>query len=554
MNNDATSAKEYDNILKIWFKKNKVLFEQNGYNEITDTNKQINFVFQHNIICNVFNIDRIQAFEYIVEGHDDGGIDCFWCDDDFNVYIIQTKYSSSFIQKGIEEAVMTKIASFITILEDSNANITIYNKNLQEKIGEFRDKFNEFKTPNYQVYIVNNGIKWGDNSNRLIDNHPNSHTKWHYLNHNDLIEYHYSPPKRNEYEISLTKSWYSNSIDNKFVKVVHGIINVKSIFELIKYFGDNIIDKNVRNYLGLDNEVNMKIVETLQKQPEYFYLLNNGITIIAEKISYNERISNDLKLKLENLSIINGGQTCNTIYQLFKDRAQEIPENCEVMIRIIEIGSDKFKQNLYQEIAIATNNQSPIIKPDLVANDEIQRKLEIELKKLGLNYRRKRTEEMQHNDITPAVLAEAVLSVKIGLFNEAKYQRRKHFDEYFYRQIFNNLSAQDASVIIKIFRYCENMRKNTKISNDKHDILKYSCSYKIGNLIYHDIKKQYQDIKQNYNKILPMIENGSMRELYDNFINLMIDYLDKYHNKNDNWNQVSYLEIKKFIFNMTIKS
>ena len=74
-----------------------------------------------------------------------------------------------------------------------------------------------------------------------------------------------------------------------------------------------LFSDNVRDYQG-DTIVNKEIYETIKNDPTKFCLLNNGITVICDSL-----ISNNRKITLRNPQIVNGCQTCSTIYKASRD-------------------------------------------------------------------------------------------------------------------------------------------------------------------------------------------------------------------------------------------
>lgn len=75
-----------------------------------------------------------------------------------------------------------------------------------------------------------------------------------------------------------------------------------------------IFDSNVRDYLGL-NPVNIDIMNTLSdsESPEFWWL-NNGITIIG---THAHIVGN--AISIENVQIVNGLQTSESIYNYFNE-------------------------------------------------------------------------------------------------------------------------------------------------------------------------------------------------------------------------------------------
>lgn len=113
---------------------------------------------------------------------------------------------------------------------------------------------------------------------------------------------------------------------------------------------------NVRDDLGEKNPVNSDIDATLaNKNFSSFPLLNNGITIIAEK---NQGTGS--KFILENFQIVNGCQTSNVLY---KHKDIDGIDELNVPVKLI-ITSD---EDIKNETIIATNNQTQIKEEQLIA-------------------------------------------------------------------------------------------------------------------------------------------------------------------------------------------
>ncbi len=140
-----------------------------------------------------------------------------------------------------------------------------------------------------------------------------------------------------------------------------------------------------------------------------------------------------------------------------------------------------------------------------------------------MNYKIKRdSHKTDNNDISPAILAEAVLVVLKQKFKEAKYGRNKHFTKY-YDDIFKDLTAEQAIISVKLFRYAEKERR--KANEDK---IAYYGSYMIATTMYNLINLELkQDFVNNinYNNYILYTENGKISDLYSNTHNFIKDSL-----------------------------
>ena len=108
----------------------------------------------------------------------------------------------------------------------------------------------------------------------------------------------------------------------------------------------------------------------LSEERGNFYFYNNGITLTCDKFLYNAFQSGDFPVKVENLQIINGGQTCMTIYKtLMQTSPEAIPQDAYVLVRLYQLPSEN--EDLVRQITYATNSQNPVDLRDLKANDTI---------------------------------------------------------------------------------------------------------------------------------------------------------------------------------------
>jgi hypothetical protein len=134
---------------------------------------------------------------------------------------------------------------------------------------------------------------------------------------------------------SIEKSFeFSNRITLPVIKNVKesyiGLIDTQSIISLMTDDNDQILNvfyDNVRDYQGT-NKVNTEIAETLTSDDskDSFAILNNGITIVAEKL----KTSRDT-FSISNYQIING---CQTSHVLFENK-DNLDSTVQVPIKLI---------------------------------------------------------------------------------------------------------------------------------------------------------------------------------------------------------------------------
>ncbi|MGL4508681.1 AIPR family protein [Cetobacterium sp.] len=212
----------------------------------------------------------------------------------------------------------------------------------------------------------------------------------------------------------------------------------------------NILFDNVRGFLG-STKYNEGIRKTLQNEGEKFFMYNNGITMTAKTIEAKEiNGATKVKVKLEGLQVVNGGQTLKTVAKFKEElREDEISKlyNSYVLLRIFKIGG---APELATKIAEYTNSQNSISIIDLksLGNDQIL--LEKYLKEHKIFYKRKIGEITENLDyitsITLEKLGQILYSIN-GRPHSASNSKKKIFEIY-YDETFTNIKLEEIPEII----------------------------------------------------------------------------------------------------------
>lgn len=235
-------------------------------------------------------------------------------------------------------------------------------------------------------------------------------------------------------------------------------------------FNDQIIEKNVRRYLGRKkSKYNESIVKTLQTEPELFFLYNNGITIIVDDTEIIEEFSDSKRYNLKNLQIVNGGQTVRAVYDFIKSQTTnwfESLKNAKVLIKLVKVDNDKVRS---EKIAEYTNSQNPISNIDLRSNDNVQIRLETFFNQNNYGYNRK----VGDLDASYTDYPETLEMVKLGqlLFSKNGYPhmasntRSKIFGTE-YEKIFSVENILEQS--LELFKLFLDIKKNYNELSDKY--------------------------------------------------------------------------------------
>jgi hypothetical protein len=141
---------------------------------------------------------------------------------------------------------------------------------------------------------------------------------------------------------------------------------------------DLLYEKNVRKFLGNKRKVNKGIEKTIETNPERFGLYNNGITIVAEKLSR----SDVGELSLVNPFIVNGCQTTRSIWSVLQRKLNaggSAPTEKQtewearlkqgvVVTKIVLVGAGG--EELLTETTRYTNMQNAVGEKDFIALEE----------------------------------------------------------------------------------------------------------------------------------------------------------------------------------------
>lgn len=478
-------------------------------------------------------IDLNEALSYITDGGNDGGFDAAYIDTNqegqMNVVLFQSKYKaditkeSHFPANAIEKAVNTVKTVFDP---DASANL---NENSQRVVNEIRSLILDGYIPYVTFVMVNNGIRWTDDAQTYIDNAfgQQEYVQFEHFGYDEILGYIEQVKPINT---QMQLSGVAIQENFNFKRVIIGKLRVSEIKKLMEEYGDKLLERNIRKYLGR-NAINEEISKTLKSDKRAnFFFYNNGITMICSKFSYNALQEKNWLVKTEGLQIINGGQTCRTIWQTLEENDDISSEDVYVLVRIYEL-NDSDDEDIVNTITYATNHQNPVDLRDLRSNSIQQINLKTAASDLGYNYKPKRDNESSQGSIPATVAAEAVMSIWRMQPHIAKYKKGELFGLY-YNQIFDNLNAAQMILAVAIFRYCDANRKKASDSPDIMATRSYS-NYFIACMIGQRVLRQ-NDI--NIDQLT-----------HSNFV-LIKDYFEKNKEALVSWAEFALIDVLRSYF------
>lgn len=155
-----------------------------------------------------------------------------------------------------------------------------------------------------------------------------------------------------------------------------------------------LFSDNIRSFLGFKVRPNQRMKETLSNPDSsiYFPLLNNGVTIICERMEIPSTLqSGKYILPAYNPIIVNGLQTTRVIYEVLQEMKQKgihKLQNVFVNVRLYETSDTE----IVEKITDATNTQTPISYKDKVSNKDFNLYVKEVFANQGISYITKRGE------------------------------------------------------------------------------------------------------------------------------------------------------------------
>jgi hypothetical protein len=188
-----------------------------------------------------------------------------------------------------------------------------------------------------------------------------------------------------EFDVDLTK-WSKGvkvlpaNTSSDGVSTYLGVMPGQLLSEIYNEFGQRLLESNVRTFLDFRAGTNRGMRKSLLQEPENFFAYNNGITVTASKIETQTFDGQIHVTKIENMQIVNGGQTTAAIYFSPREKGSIKGLNEEkhfkdidlqkvyVQMKLTVVGDKETSDIMKSNIATFANSQNSIQLSDLVSN------------------------------------------------------------------------------------------------------------------------------------------------------------------------------------------
>lgn len=455
---------------------------------------------------------------------------------DLDVWVIQSKTSNSFDATTLEklQATVLNIFDFSRL---ATLTTNEYSIDLLQKAKLFKEvyKTTAVKFPRIQIHYRYVTKGQTDNIHLTVKTRRDflvQRTKELFEAAKAIISFEFVGAKelvemyRTEKTYTLTLRLQENPIVAN--EGYLALVNLKDYYRFITTEeGDlrsYIFDLNVRDYQGAV-EVNMDIENSLANDQDInFWVLNNGVTIIADR---GTSVTKDLTL--ENVQIVNGLQTSRSIYN-YLSKFNLDDEKRSVLAKIII----KDDPAVIDKVIKASNFQTPIPPSSLKATDEFQRTIEEFLKRDEIFYDRrkgyyKNTGKPANRIISIPALAQAVVSIvrqEPHLARSKPASLVKKEEDYF--RVFS------PEVPLPAYKYCaeallltqDALRRDLgKSINEIKSNLKYQ-------ILYTTVAKKVKKIRFGPSELCDQQNSGILDEEVIETAETLVPWVNKYRSEN----------------------
>jgi hypothetical protein len=169
----------------------------------------------------------------------------------------------------------------------------------------------------------------------------------------------------NQHGIQCLKMPNINELYECYLAILPGEV----LSKLYKEYSNELLESNVRAFLGQTGKFNKGIRDTIREKPQMFLPYNNGITATAENV---ETMLNDNQLyltKLLDFQIVNGGQTTASLFHTQKKFKDADLSNVFVQMKLTVIKDVEQKNIEVPNIARYANSQNKVSELDLSSNN-----------------------------------------------------------------------------------------------------------------------------------------------------------------------------------------
>ena len=170
--------------------------------------------------------------------------------------------------------------------------------------------------------------------------------------------------------IPILRASGSDAALESYLAVIPG----NQLSAIYEKWGSRLLESNVRSFLQARGNVNKGIRKTILEEPHMFLAYNNGIAATADSLNV-QQTPNGLELvSVENLQIVNGGQTTASLHAVRKIGAEQLSE---VFVQMkLNIVPRELSESVVPRISEYANSQNKVNAADFFANHPFHVRME----------------------------------------------------------------------------------------------------------------------------------------------------------------------------------
>ena len=319
----------------------------------------------------------------VVDDFDDFGVDAIYLHAPTEtLYLVQSKIKAS-EQFSQDEALAFCQGVRKLLKQDFDG----FNKHVLERRTEIEDALDNCSVIQVVVAHVGSGISARANVavEELLadDTHGEERLKRQIIDF-DAVQVVAGLQQSNAYDRVDTRIFIAKCKHVTDPKITYfGLANLTDLIALHRKHGKALYEKNIRTFLGHTTDVNVSIQHTLATNPKHFFYLNNGVTVLCQKIDPKSETKFGKKLDVTGFSVINGAQTIASSAKFAEDNRNADLQSARVSITLVQSDLDT---DFGKSVTRARNHQNQIHYSNFVALHAEQERLRRDLAHLGIHY------------------------------------------------------------------------------------------------------------------------------------------------------------------------
>lgn len=144
------------------------------------------------------------------------------------------------------------------------------------------------------------------------------------------------------------------------------VMSGKQLAAIYDKWGPRLLEANVRSFLQARGKVNQGIRNTIRDEPHMFFSYNNGLSATADAIEVEQDDHGQRLVRVDNLQIVNGGQTTASLHASRKAFAEQL-EQVHVQMKLTIVPREQ-SELVVPRISEYANSQNKVNAADFFAN------------------------------------------------------------------------------------------------------------------------------------------------------------------------------------------